>query len=110
MVTVVALLFLPVVFAMSVYRLYQLPRDVLAGTKWLNPQHKPVYALALAITYIALSTCTTYVVYAIVSVVVSWPIPLSELLSRAAVVVGFPFVYLAYAWVYFYAIAPRPVR
>ena len=110
MITLVALLFLPVVFSMSVYRLYQLPRDVLAGTKWVNSEHRLAYSLASATTYLALGAYTTYLGYAIVTVVALWPISLTELLSTASVVVGFPFVYLAYEWVYFYAIAPRPVR
>lgn len=110
MLTVVALLFLPAVFVMSSYRLYQLPRAVLAGKKWLNSEHRLVYALAWATTYLALGAYTTYFAYAIVTVVASWPVSLNDLLSTASVVVGFRFVYLAYERVYFHAIAPRPVR
>ena len=67
MLTLVAILFLPAVFVMSIYRLYQLPRDVLAGSKWLNSEHRLVYALASASTYLALGACTTYLAYAIVA-------------------------------------------
>lgn len=110
MLTVVAILFLPAVFVMSSYRLYQLPRDVLAGTKWLNSNNRLVYGLASATTYLALGACVVYLVYAIAIVVAAWPVSLTELLSTASVVLGFPFVYLAYEWVYFYAITPRPKR
>lgn len=101
MLTVVAILFLPAVFVMSSYRLYQLPRDVLAGTKWLNSNNRLVYGLASATTYLALGACVVYLVYAIAIVVAAWPVSLTELLSTASVVLGFPFVYLAYEWVYF---------
>lgn len=110
MITFVAILFLPAVFAMASYRLYQLPRDVLAGTKWLNSKNRLVYGLASVSTYLTLGAYTVYLVYAIVTVVAAWPVSFTELLSTASVVLGFPFVYLAYEWVYFYAIAPRPVR
>lgn len=110
MITVVAILFLPAVFVMSIYRLYQLPRDLLAGTKWLNSEHRLVYGLASVSTYLALGAYTVYLVYVTVTVVAAWPVSLTELLSTASVVVGFPFVYIAYEWVYFYAMAPRLVR
>lgn len=110
MITFVAILFLPAVFVMSIYRLYQLPRDVLAGEKWLNSEHRLVYCLASASTYLVLGAYTMYLVYAAVNVVAAWPVSLNKLLGLASVVVGFPFAYVAYEWVYFYAIAPRPVR
>lgn len=110
MITFVSILFLPAVFVMSIYRLYQLPRDVLAGEKWLNSEHRLVYCLASASTYLVLGAYTMYLVYAAVNIVAAWPVSLNKLLGLASVVVGFPFAYVAYEWVYFYAIAPRPVR
>jgi len=39
MITVVAILFFPFVLAMSAFRLYQLPRDIVARRKWFNRSH-----------------------------------------------------------------------
>ena len=107
MITAVALLFFPAILAMSLYRIYQLPRDLLCGTRWLNPQHKVVAALASGASYLALGAYTSLLLYTLVGVVASPPQTVNEVLATAPVVVGYPLVYLAYEWVCFYAVAPR---
>ena len=107
MITAVALLFFPAVFAMSLFRLYQLPRDLLARTRWLHPQHKVAACIASGITYLALTGYTALLLYTLIKAVTSPPRTLAEIFQSAAVVVGYPVVYLAYEWVYYYAILPR---
>jgi hypothetical protein len=107
MITAVALLFFPAIFGMSLFRLYQLPRALLAGSKWLHPGHRVLAGLSSGTTYLALATYTALVLYTLAAAVASPPETLSELLAAASVVAGYPFVYVAYEWVYFYAIGPR---
>lgn len=107
MITAVALLFFPVVLAMSLFRLYQLPRDLLARTRWLHPQHKLAASLASGTTYLALASYSALLLYTLFRSIASPPQTLGEILRAASVVVGYPLVYLAYEWVYYYAILPR---
>jgi hypothetical protein len=110
MITAVALLFFPIVLAMSLFRLYQLPRDLLARTHGLHPRHKLAACLASGTTYLALAAYTALLLNTLVRTLASPPQTLAEVLQAASVVVGYPFVYLAYAWVYYYAIRPRSNR
>lgn len=107
MITVVALLFFPVVLAISLYRLYQLPRDLIARTRWLHPQHKWAAGLASGFTYLALAGYTTLLLYTLARVFASPPQTLEDGLKTAAVFGGYPLACLAFEWVYFYAILPR---
>ena len=106
MITAVALLFFPVVLALSLFRLYQLPRDLLARTRRLHPQHKLAASLASGTTYLALAGYSALLLYTLFRSLASPPQTLSELLQAASVVVGYPLVYLAYEWIYYYAILP----
>ena len=108
MITVVALLFFPAVLGMSVFRLCQLPRALWKRTRWVHPEYTVTASLALACTYSALATYTIWLLWTLVQTIAAPPQTLSEALSAASVLVGYPFVYLAYEWVYFYAILPRP--
>jgi hypothetical protein len=110
MITVAAVLFFPVVLAMSLYRLFQLPRDILARKKWFNPNHWMVSMLAASTTYIALGLYTATVLVGMVGVLIHAPKTIAELFSAASILVGYPFVYLAYEWVYHYALDPRPTH
>ena len=108
MITLVALLFFPIILAMSLYRLFQLPRDILARKKWLNPNHSVVAALAASATYIALSLYTVTILVGLVGVLIRVPNTIGEIFAAASVLVGYPLVYLIYEWVYHYALDPRP--
>ena len=107
MITAVALLFFPVVLAISLYRLYQLPRDLIARNRWLHPQHKWAASLACGFTYLALAGYTAFLLYTLVAAFASPPHTLGEGLQIAAVFGGYPLACLAFEWVYFYAILPR---
>lgn len=106
MLTVVALLLLPFVLGMSVYRACQLPQSLLSRTQRLNLKHPLVAATALAATYIALLVYTVFVLYTAARMVVSPPETIQELFAIAALGVGYPFVYLAFEWVLFYSVQP----
>jgi hypothetical protein len=108
MITVVALLFFPVVLAMSVYRLYQLPRDILAGTKWFNRGHRAVAVLASSTTYVTLGLYTAILLVTLVGVLSRLPETIGEAIAAASMLIGYPLVYLVYEWVYHYALDPRP--
>lgn len=108
MITVVALLFLPVILIMSLYRLVQLPRDILVLKKWINPNHRLIAAFASGTTYIALGVYTATILVGLFSALMHAPTTMDEILSAGSVLVGYPFAYLIYEWVYHYALDPRP--
>ena len=108
MLTAVALLFFPFVLGMSLYRIYQLPRDVLAGKKWFNRARPLAALLASSVTYLTLFVYTATLLVTLVSVLVRVPKAINEVLSVVSILAGYPFVYLAYEWVYHYALDPRP--
>ena len=110
MLTVVALLLFPAILAMSMYRLYQFPRDMFAGRKWLNPKRRLVSAAACAVTYGALAAYTAHLLYVLARVFAFPPRAIDELFDAAFTLAGYPFVYLAYEWFNFYAAHPRPRR
>ena len=107
MLTVIALLFFPVIFLMSLYRLYQLPCDLLAHRKWLNPKQRVVYAFGSFFAYAALGAYTGYVIATLAALIFLTPGTIGDFLSTASALVGYPFVYVTYEWVYFYAFNPR---
>ena len=107
MITVVALLFFPAVFAMSVFRLYQLPRHLARRSSWFNPDHRLASAVASATTYLTLAVYTLLLLYTLVKSLVTPPRSLPDVLEAASVVVGYPIIYLVFEWVRFYSIRPR---
>lgn len=108
MITVVMLLFFPAIFTMSVYRLYQLPKDVLAGRKWLNPKNRLAYGLSSAIAYLALAAYTVLVIDVIGGFLIQSPKTLNGLFTVSSALATYTLVYLAYEWLYHYAFDPRP--
>jgi hypothetical protein len=110
MLTLVLLLFLPAVLALSLYRLVQLPRDLIAGRKWLNPKRRATSACASLLVYGALGAYTACVLAALAGLILRVPRGLDAILSAASLLAGYPFIYLAYGWVCHYAFDPRPKR
>lgn len=106
MFTVVMLLLLPTVLCLSVVRLVQLPRDLLAGRRRINPRWPVIAALALGIVYLALMFQSGLVLYTLARAIASPPRRLQEVFSLASVGAAYPFVYLAFEWVGYYSIAP----
>jgi hypothetical protein len=110
MLTVVALLLLPFVFGMSVYRAYHLPQVLLSRAQRLNLKHPLVAAIALGATYVALVGYTVFVLYTAARMVLSPPKTIQELFSVAAVCVAYPLVYLVFEWVLFYSVRSGVAR
>lgn len=110
MITLVAILFFPVILALSIYRLFQLPRDILARKKWVNPEHWWIALLSAGAAYIALGLYTVTVLAGLVVLLIRVPKTISELFAAASVLVGYPVVYLVFEWVHHYALDPRPTR
>ena len=110
MITLVAILFFPVILALSIYRLFQLPRDILARKKWVNPEHWWIALLSAGAAYIALGLYTVTLLAGLVVLLIRVPKTISELFAAASVLVGYPVVYLVFEWVHHYALDPRPTR
>jgi hypothetical protein len=103
MLTVVMLLLLPAVLCLSIFRLVQLPRDLLAGRRRL---HRRSAALMLGIIWIALALYTGLVLFTAARAIASPPATMRALFSLASVAAAYPFVYLAFEWISYYLIAP----
>ena len=104
MLTVVALLLLPGVLCMSIFRVWVLPRTVLSGGLKLNPRWPIAAAVGLASMYFALAAYTALVLFTIGRTLWNPPSALQELVSVAAVAVAYPFVLLLFEWVLFHSI------
>jgi len=110
MITVVALLFLPIILTMSLYRLYQLPRDILGRKKWFNPDHRVIAMLASGTTYIALGFYTVSILAGLFGALKHVPKTFDEIIAAGSVLMVYPFIYLIYEWVYHYMLDPRPTN
>ena len=108
MLTAVALMLFPAVLVMSLYRMVQLPRDMAKGRKWLNPKHRLAAALSAGAAYAALLGYTMQLLFTVGATLLRPPRSIAEWLSAASVLIGYPFVYLAYEWICHYALDPRP--
>ena len=108
MITIVVLLFLPMILIMSLFRLYKLPRDILAKRKLFNPSHRLVAMLASGAAYCALGFYTAAILVGFFSALKHVSKNIDEIFTAGSVLVPYPFVYLIYEWVYHYALDPRP--
>ncbi len=104
MLTVVALLLLPGVLCMSIFRVWVLPRTLFSGRLKLNPRRPAVAAVGLVSMYCALTAYTALVLLTIGRTLWNPPGTLQELVSVAAVAVAYPFVLLLFEWVLFHSI------
>ena len=107
MLTVVLLLLLPAVFSLSVFRLYQLPRDLRARAVRLNPRNKPLATLGFGIIYAVLAGYTFFVLFTAARAVWSPPKTIQELFSIAYVGAAYPLVCLAFEWILYYTVKPN---
>lgn len=103
MLTIVTLLLLPAVLCMSIFRVLQLPQTFLSGGLRLNLRRRRTAAVALAVTYCALTAYTALVLYTVGRSIRVPPETLEALLSAAAVGVAYPFVWLVFEWVLFHS-------
>ncbi len=96
MLTVVALLLLPGVLCMSIFRVWVLPRRSFSGHLKLNRRWPMVAAVGLAAMYCALTAYTALVLLTIGRTLLNPPKTLQELVAVAAVAVAYPFVLLLF--------------
>lgn len=110
----VSLLFLPVLLVLSLARLYQLPRDLIAARKRLGPVRRLAWGCALLVVYVALAASTACSLAGIAGLIEAsvgtGPVGLEHVLSAASLLAFHPLVYLAYAWVCHHAFDPKPRR
>jgi len=108
MLTVVMLLFLPAVLAMSVWRAFAVPRGLVTQRLRFNPKHPVAARTALALVYVTLFLNTLAVVHAAASMVWHSISSFDALISRLSPVAVYPLVYLAFEWVLYYAVKSSP--
>jgi hypothetical protein len=106
MITVVLLLLLPAVLGMSVFRLVQLPRDLLARRTRMNPRRRLLSVFAFIAVYIVLTGHTVLVLIALADLFSSPPQTIEDLLSAASIGAAYPIAYLTFEWVVFYSVKP----
>lgn len=104
MLTLVLLLLLPAVLGMSVFRLVQLPRDLLARRSRINPTRRPLSAFACIAVYIVLTGHTVLVLIALARMLQSPPQTIADLFPAARVWAAYPLAYLAFEWVVHYSV------
>ena len=106
MVTAVLLLLLPAVLSLSVFRLYQLPRDLRAKTVRLTSRNKLMSALVFGIIYAVLAAYTVFVVFTAARAIWSPPKTIQEFFSLAYIGAAYPLVCLGFEWILFYTVKP----
>ena len=104
MVTAVLLLLLPAVFSLSVFRLYQLPRDLRARTVRLNPRSKLISALVFGIIYMALAAYTAFVLFTTARAIWAPPKTIQDFFSLAYVGAAYPLICLGFEWILYYTV------
>jgi len=107
MVTAVLLLLLPAVFSLSVFRLYQLPRDLRARAVRVNSHHKLLFALVLGIIYAVLAAYTIFVLFTAARAIWTPPKTIQEFFSIAYVGAAYPLICLVFEWILYYAVTPK---
>lgn len=107
MLTVVAILLLPVVLGMSVYRLFNIPRAFCLNQIQLNRRILVIATFGFGLTYLLLLTYTGFIVYTVVKTIVNPPETIYEVFSLTKVSVGYPIIYLCFEWTVYHCLKPR---
>ena len=97
-------LFLPLVFGLAVFRLYQIPRKLWAGALRLPGRPRIILWMATVGAYLALLCYTIALSTALVRAVFFAENRLSAYLSLVIYVAAYPLVYFAAAWVFYYGL------
>lgn len=108
MFSVVLLLMLPVILGMSAFRLYDLPRELVAGRMQFNPARRNLASAAFLFVYVMLTGYTLAVVYVLGSAIAQPPRVFQELFPRVYVPALYPLVYLGFEWVLYYSVKRPP--
>ena len=99
----------PFLVALALYRLYVLPRRVLAGNLHLSRRRLSALSAATAIAYVVLLIYTLSLVVLTAKTLATAPTDLMAWLSIAPVFAGYPIVYIAAEWVFYYGFQ-RPAK
>ena len=107
MLTVVAILLMPVVLGRAVYRLFKIPQALWRNQIHLNRRNLVIATFGFGLTYLLLLTYTGLIIYIVTKAVVNPPETIYEVFSLAKVCVGYPFVYLSFEWAIYHCIKPK---
>ena len=113
MITWVLLLLLPWVLVMCLYRLVQIPRDLLARRLRLQPRRPLLAATALVIAYSLAAVCTARVLWVLVRAIGYPPTMLAEVFDIGRTLLALPLGYLCFEWTLYHCVkavaqAPAP--
>lgn len=108
MLTAVMLLLLPVIFAMSVWRTYTVPRDLVSRRLGFSPKRPMFASITFVLIYCALLVNTLAVVYACSGLVWHPPSSFDEFIPRLFPAAAYPFVYLSFEWTLYHAVKTAP--
>jgi len=106
---VLPLLIFPLVFGMALHRLYQIPLGLHSGQLRLSEHRRLPWSVAAAVAYGVLLAYTVALCIAAARALLAEGGGLPAFWSIAGYVAAYPVVYIAAAWVFFYAFQ-RPAR
>ena len=104
MITWVLLLLLPWVLVMSLYRLIQIPRDLLARRLRLQPRRRLLAATALVLAYSLAVVCTARVLWVLARAIGDPPTMLVEVFDIGRTLVALPLAYLCFEWTLYHCV------
>jgi hypothetical protein len=105
---ILPLLILPFLLAAAVYRLYSVPHRVLAGSLQLAQTPGSLTTVLTVCAYLGLLGYSAGLVLAVVLALFKGRVSFSDWLSLAPVFAGYPLVYIATEWVFYYGFKRPP--
>ncbi|MFT3800287.1 MAG: hypothetical protein QM766_03635 [Burkholderiaceae bacterium] len=99
---IIPLILFPIVLAAVLYRLWTLPRRYLKGEARLAHPKKSLLTFLTLVAYLGLLAYTIVLMFLIGQLAFSGHHTLEDWLSVALTAVGFPIMYVAAEWVFFY--------
>lgn len=99
-------LVLPLVFGLAIYRLYQVPRRLASGELRPPAARRLLWSAAGAFAYLALLGYTLFLGLSLARLALVSGSRLSAYFSLLGYVAVYPVVYVAAAWVFYYALVP----
>ena len=106
MLTVVAVLLLPTVFGISVFRLCKIPLTLWKHEAKFNQRFFVIAVLAFTFAYILLLSYTAIIIYTFTRAIISPPRTIYNVFSIAKVTAGYPLIYLRFEWILYYSLKP----
>jgi hypothetical protein len=110
MITVVMLLFLPTLLALTAWRVWTLPQLLHSGKRRVDRRHPWRAAVALGLAAMALLAGTTWLLVAALQALLLSSTVVQALLILVRPVLVFPLSCLVFEWVLFYALERPAVR